>query len=99
MDTDRFKIFLQCARLKNFSRAAEVLHLSQPSISLHIRQLEEWCGTNLFQRRGRRAGLTDAGPLLKQHAPRVFAGLGMARPDVQGPFSLRRRPPALPTPP
>ncbi|HWX77664.1 MAG TPA: LysR family transcriptional regulator [Candidatus Acidoferrales bacterium] len=90
MDTDRFKIFLECARLKNFSRAAEVLHLSQPSISLHIRQLEEWCGTNLFQRRGRRVELTDAGQLLKQHAQRVLTDLGMARQDVQELLSLGR---------
>jgi DNA-binding transcriptional LysR family regulator len=83
MDTDRFKIFLECARLKNFSRAAEVLHLSQPSISLHIRQLEEWCGTNLFHRRGRHVELTDAGHLFKQHAQRVLADLGAARQDVQ----------------
>lgn len=90
METDRFKIFLECARLKNFSRAAEVLHLSQPSISLHIRELEEWCGTNLFQRRGRRVELTDAGHLLKHHAQRVLTDLGMARQDVQELLSLGR---------
>jgi LysR family transcriptional regulator, low CO2-responsive transcriptional regulator len=90
MDTDRFKIFLECARLKNFSRAAEVLHLSQPSISLHIRQLEEWCGTNLFQRRGRRVELTDAGEILRQHAQRVLADLDSARQDVQELLGLGR---------
>src|SRR5690349_15898041 len=90
MDTDRFKIFLECARLKNFSRAAEVLHLSQPSVSLHIRELEQWCGTNLFQRRGRRVELTDAGRILKQHAQRVLTDLGMARQDVQEFLSLGR---------
>jgi LysR family transcriptional regulator, low CO2-responsive transcriptional regulator len=90
MDTDRFKIFLACARLKNFSRAAEILHLSQPSVSLHVRQLEEWCGTNLFQRRGRRVELTDAGQLLKQHAQRVLTDLGMARQDIQELLSLGR---------
>jgi|ERR1043166_1038 DNA-binding transcriptional LysR family regulator len=90
MDTDRFKIFLECARLKNFSRAAEVLHLSQPSVSLHIRQLEDWCGTNLFQRRGRRVELTDAGQILKQHAQRVLTDLDAARQDVQELLGLGR---------
>ncbi len=90
MDTDRLKIFLECARLKNFSRAAEVLHLSQPSISLHIRQLEDWCGTNLFQRRGRRVELTEAGQLLKQHAQRILTDLSMARQDVQELLNLGR---------
>jgi DNA-binding transcriptional LysR family regulator len=90
MDTDRFKVFLECARLKNFSRAAEVLHISQPSISLHIQQLEEWCGTDLFQRRGRRVELTQAGELLKQHAQRVLTDLDMARQDVQELLGLGR---------
>ena len=79
MDTDRLRIFLECARLGNFSRAAETLHLSQPSISLHIRQLEDWCGTNLFQRRGRRVELTDAGRVLREHAQRVLVDLDAAR--------------------
>src|SRR5687768_12549669 len=90
MDTDRFRIFLECARPNNYSRAAEVLHLSQPSISLHIRHLEEWCGTNLFQRRGRRVELTEAGQLLKQHARRVLTDLDMARQDIQELLGLDR---------
>jgi LysR family transcriptional regulator, low CO2-responsive transcriptional regulator len=90
MDTDRFRVFLECARLKNFSRAAEVLHISQPSISLHIRQLEDWCGTNLFLRRGRRVELTQAGELLRQHAQRVLTDLDMARQDVQELLGLGR---------
>jgi DNA-binding transcriptional LysR family regulator len=90
MDTDRFKVFLECARLKNFSRAATVLHISQPSISLHIQQLEEWCGTNLFLRRGRRVELTQAGELLRQHAQRILTDLDMARQDVQELLGLGR---------
>lgn len=83
MDTYRLQVFLECVRLKNFSRAAEVLHISQPSISLHIRDLEEWCGANLFERRGRRVELTEAGRRLKHHAQRVLADLDTARQDVQ----------------
>ena len=83
MDTYRLQIFLECARLKNFSRAAEALHLSQPSISLHVRALEEWCGTRLFLRRGRRVELTDAGVTLKEHAQRILASLDTARHDVR----------------
>lgn len=90
MDTYRFKVFLECARLKNFSRAAEVLHISQPSISLHIRGLEEWCGTSLFERRGRRVELTEAGRRLKEHAQRMLTNLDMARQDVQEVLGLGR---------
>ncbi|HEX9446196.1 MAG TPA: LysR family transcriptional regulator [Candidatus Binatia bacterium] len=90
MDTYRLQVFLECARLKNFSRAAEVLHISQPSISLHIRDLEEWCGTDLFERRGRRVELTEAGARLKEHAQRVLTSLDTARQDVQEVLGLGR---------
>lgn len=83
MDTYRLEVFLECARLKNFSRAAEVLHLSQPSISLHVQSLEDWCGTRLFERHGRRVELTEAGVRLKEHAQRILASLTTARQDVR----------------
>jgi DNA-binding transcriptional LysR family regulator len=83
MDTYRLQVFLECARLKNFSRAAEVLHLSQPSISLHVRGLEDWCGARLFDRRGRRVELTEAGERLKEHAQRIVASLATARQDIR----------------
>src|ERR1044071_7481478 len=92
MDTYRLQIFLECARLRNFSRAAEALHLSQPSISLHVRALEEWCGTRLFLRRGRRVELTDAGVTLKEHAQRILASLDTARHDVREVLEAGRRP-------
>src|SRR3954470_24288500 len=90
MDTYRLQVFLECARLKNFSRAAESLHLSQPSISLHIRSLEDWCGTRLFERRGRRVELTEAGARLKEHAQRVLASIDAARQDVQEVLGIGR---------
>jgi DNA-binding transcriptional LysR family regulator len=90
MDTYRFQVFLECARLKNFSRAAESLHLSQPSISLHVRGLEDWCGTRLFERRGRRVELTEAGVMLKEHAQRIIASIDSARHDVHSVLELGR---------
>jgi DNA-binding transcriptional LysR family regulator len=83
MESYRLQVFLECARLKNFSRAAAVLHLSQPSISLHVKSLEDWCGTRLFERHGRRVELTEAGARLKEHAQRILASLATARQDVR----------------
>jgi len=83
MDTYRLQVFLECARLKNFSRAAEVLHISQPSISFHVRNLEDWLGTSLFNRNGRRLELTEAGVRLKEHAQRVLACLDAAKQDIR----------------
>jgi DNA-binding transcriptional LysR family regulator len=63
----------------SFSRAAEGLRLSQPAVSLHMRQLEARCGAVLLERVGKRAFLTPAGALLLEHAGRAFAELEAAQ--------------------
>lgn len=84
MDERRLRIFQCVAELCNFSRAAEVLHLSQPSVSQQIQGLEEYFGVRLFDRTSKTVQLTAAGrtlyaqvePLLQQHAEvrRAVAG-------------------------
>src|SRR5215831_21238687 len=59
----------------SFSRAAEDLRLSQPAVSLHVRQLEERVGFALVERVGKRAFATRAGEILLEHAGRAFAEL------------------------
>jgi DNA-binding transcriptional LysR family regulator len=66
-------------RRGSFSRAAEDLHLSQPAVSLHIRQLEDNVGVALLERVGKRASATRAGEILLEHAERAFAELEAAR--------------------
>src|SRR5262245_53990182 len=62
----------------SFSRAAEELHLSQPAVSLHIRQLEECAGHRLLERVGKRAFPTKAGEVLLEHAIRALGELEAA---------------------
>lgn len=54
-------VFEAVARLLSFTRAAEELHLSQPAVSMQIKQLEESAELALFEQFGRRIFLTDAG--------------------------------------
>ncbi len=54
-------VFEVCGRLLSFTRAAEELGVSQPAVSLAIRQLETAIGQDLFERRHRAIRLTDAG--------------------------------------
>jgi DNA-binding transcriptional LysR family regulator len=59
-----------------FERAAESLHLSQPAISLRIKELEKQMSIALFHRRGRRACLTDAGRIVEEYVSRLMVVLG-----------------------
>jgi DNA-binding transcriptional LysR family regulator len=71
----------------NFTRAGEEVHLSQPSVSVRVRQLEEDLGVKLFEQLGKKVVLTEAGRLLEPHARRVVAALDDARhviEEVQG---------------
>ncbi len=82
-------VFLEAARQMNFARAAEVLHLTQPAVSMQIRQLETVVGLALFERVGRKLALTDAGERFKHHAARVIGELEDAEQVLQSLRGLR----------
>jgi len=67
----QLQAFLALVRERSFSRAAGRIHLSQPTLSQHIRELEQELGKRLFTRRGRDAGLTEAGRVFQPYALRV----------------------------
>ena len=72
----------EISRLRSFSRAAETLRLSQPAVSLHVRQLEQALGTALLERVGRRAEPTRAGTVLLERAGRALEALDAAAASV-----------------
>src|SRR5258707_5542219 len=73
MDVRRLEIFAKVAELGSFSRAAEALFLTQPTISEHIRALEDELGVQLLDRLGRGATPTRAGELMLGYARRMLA--------------------------
>jgi DNA-binding transcriptional LysR family regulator len=66
------RYFVAVAEELNFTRAAERLHVSQPSLSAAVRQLETRVGVTLFDRTTRRVDLTPAGRTLLAHARAVL---------------------------
>ncbi len=68
MDFHQLKVFLETAREKNFSRAAENIFLTQPTVSAHIKSLENEVGVPLFDRSRRELELTEAGQILFRYA-------------------------------
>lgn len=61
MDIQWLKTFVSTAQHENFRRAAEQLFLAQPTVTMHIKRLEEILAISLFERRGRNVYLSNAG--------------------------------------
>jgi DNA-binding transcriptional LysR family regulator len=68
----QLRVFEAVARQLSFSRAAAELHLTQPAVSMQVKQLEAQAGLALFERLGKKVFLTEAGAELHQHS-RVIA--------------------------
>jgi len=65
--------FINVAKLKNYTRVAELLNLTQPAVSQHIKQLEEHYKVKLIMKKGRQISLTEEGELLFRYAKDVEA--------------------------
>ncbi|MEJ8546389.1 LysR family transcriptional regulator [Brevibacillus borstelensis] len=76
MDIKQLQYFAEVAKQKSFTRAAEVLHVSQPSISKMLKSLETELDVILLDRTERKIELTDAGQLVFEHAQRVLQIMG-----------------------
>lgn len=73
MEIRVLKYFLAVAREGNITRAAETLHITQPTLSRQLMQLEDELGAALFIRGKRKMVLTDVGMLLKRRAEEIVS--------------------------
>lgn len=73
MDLWQLEVFCKVIELKSFSKAGEFVHLSQPTVSSHIKDLETHLGTRLVDRLARTTLPTKAGELLYDYARRLLA--------------------------
>lgn len=69
MELRVLKYFLMTAREENITKAAELLHITQPTLSRQLMQLEEELGTKLFIRGGHNVTLTEDGILVRKESP------------------------------
>ncbi len=79
MNMNLLRVFHEAARQGSFTRAAAELHLTQPGISKHIRELEECCGARLFDRVSKKVLLTQAGEILYRTTSDIFTALAQAQ--------------------
>src|ERR1700755_2904344 len=73
MELRHLRYFVAVAEARNFTRAAERLHIAQPPLTRQIQQLEETLGVQLFERNSRPLKLTDTGKFFYSHAVQLLA--------------------------
>ena len=72
MEIRVLRYFLEIARTENMTRAAEILHISQPTLSRQIKELEQELGKKLFHRGSTMLTLTEEGMLLRKRAEDIL---------------------------
>lgn len=75
----QLEVFRAVARRRSFTAAAQELHVTQPAVSMQVKELEADCGLPLFERSGRGIALTEAGEELARCAERMAEGLEQTR--------------------
>jgi DNA-binding transcriptional LysR family regulator len=86
----QLKIFEAVARHLNFTKASEELHLTQPAVSMQIKQLEQAAGVALFEQVGKRIYLTEAGEELNRYSRSISTLLAEAEQVFAEMKGLRR---------
>jgi DNA-binding transcriptional LysR family regulator len=86
----QLRVFEAAASNRSFSRAAESLHLTQPGVSMHIKELEASAGLPLFERIGRKLYVTEAGQELLARTREILRALKDAEDTLNGLRGLRR---------
>ncbi|MGW7266027.1 LysR family transcriptional regulator [Streptomyces sp. NPDC054842] len=89
MQFHQLQYFVAVAETRHFTRAADLVHVAQPSLSQQIKALERELGADLFQRARGNITLTDAGEALLPLARRILADADTARHEVQELAQLR----------
>ena len=73
MELRVLRYYLTVAREENITRAAEILHITQPTLSRQMAELEEELNTKLFERTNRKIFLTESGMLLRRRAEELVS--------------------------
>lgn len=83
LNLNQLRIFYFCCKHRTFSEAAEALSLTQPTVTVQIKQLEADLGIDLFHRGGRKIELTEPGRNLFEYAQKIFSLAKEAKNIVQ----------------
>ena len=73
MNDFRHRTFLKLCQIKNYTKTAENLHVTQPTVSQHIKHLEKYYGVKLFNYSSKKLKITEAGKKLYHYTERMIA--------------------------
>ncbi|HWR90692.1 MAG TPA: selenium metabolism-associated LysR family transcriptional regulator [Dissulfurispiraceae bacterium] len=82
MEDHKLKVFCTVAETKSFSKTSEIIHVTQPAVSLQIQALEEIYETKLFDRSSSFITLTQAGEILYQYAKEILSLYAQVEKDI-----------------
>ena len=82
MNHEALKTFVTLAEVKNFTKTAELLLISQPSVSLHIKNLEQEFQTQLFLRSPKFLKITPTGEILYERAKQIMTIYEQTKQDI-----------------
>ncbi|MES9848631.1 MAG: LysR family transcriptional regulator, partial [Candidatus Thiodiazotropha sp.] len=85
----QLQVFDTVSRLRSFTRAAEELYLSQPTVSMQIKKLESDIGLPLIEQVAKKLSLTEAGKALQAAAHDILETLGRFEMEVEDQKGLR----------
>src|SRR5271165_5845040 len=89
INLDQLRIFQAVAQSRSFTRAAGLVHLTQPGISKHIKQMEQYFGVPLFDRTGKKVTLTAPGEILFAATQEIMAVIDAAERSIDDLKGLR----------
>ncbi|MEK6813726.1 MAG: selenium metabolism-associated LysR family transcriptional regulator [Nitrospirota bacterium] len=82
MDDHKLRVFCTVAECRSFSKASEIIHLTQPAVSLQVQAIEEAYETKLFERTAGAVTLTPAGVRLYEHAKNILSLYAAAEKEI-----------------
>ncbi len=82
MEDHKLRVFCAVAETRSFSKASELIHLTQPAVSLQVQAMEELYETRLFDRSGNAINLTPAGEILYKRAKEILALYAEAQENI-----------------
>jgi DNA-binding transcriptional LysR family regulator len=90
MDIKSLRYFVETVRLNSFTQAAEILHVTQSTVSKMVHNLEYEAGGQLLVRDGRKLVLTDTGKVVYARGQEILASIGNLKREISDTQSLRR---------